>query len=50
MALKDNLVSKTLYMNSTVLLNTVNEQMLSKSKKIKDFVTLMKKDILQDLM
>ena len=50
MALKDNLVSKTLYLNSTVVLNTISEDIRVKCKKIKDFVSLMKKDILQELM
>ncbi len=49
-ALQNNAISKNIYINCSVILNSLSEENYAKCKKVQDFITLIKGSVLKDLM
>lgn len=49
-ALANNSVSKSVFINCSIILNSLNDEREEKCKKIGDFVNLIKKDIMKNRM
>lgn len=49
-ALQNNAISKNIYINCSVILNSLSEENHAKCKKVQDFITLIKGSVLKDLM
>lgn len=49
-ALANNNVSKSVFINCSIILNSLNDERQEKCKKIADFVNLIKKDIIKHRM